>query len=460
MNQPVSPDDPKPRKVLMLAYVFPPFFSVGGSMRIVKFIKYLPASGWLPVVLTIDDKTEYSTQRREGSEALLADIPKSVKIYRTSPGEPSVEFLEKSRKAKRKNVFSAVALGGLSWLRRLARRLLLIPDENITWLPFALRTGRQIVDLEAIDVIFATCPPFSVAIIGSFLKYFTRRPLILDFRDDWVDTRWFNLKPWWVRQTNRLLEHWVVRYADKVILVTEWSRRAFVARYPKESEAKFAFISNGCDLEDYAGLRNATMEPQTAGFTIVHSGLLGTSQGWKRNPRPFFQALSILMKQNRDLASRLSVMFTGHLPEEFSSQLEDLGLSTVVTELGFVPRDEYARLLNAADILLAINYEDYPTLIPGKIYEYWAVSGPPILLLSVKGAAQSLVETHELGICVPPSDVDAIKDAILDTYQKRVGGTPRRIKPDGIEQYDRRFLAAKLAMNLSKLAHAEGECRA
>ena len=46
----LHPSDDELRKVLMLSYVFPPFFSVGGSIRVVKFVKYLPALGWLPMV--------------------------------------------------------------------------------------------------------------------------------------------------------------------------------------------------------------------------------------------------------------------------------------------------------------------------------------------------------------------------------------------------------------------------
>ncbi|MHB0875984.1 MAG: hypothetical protein ACYC5O_08070, partial [Anaerolineae bacterium] len=83
-----------PRKVLMLTYVFPPFFSVGGSIRAVKFARYLPERGWLPLVLTIDDSKEYDTQRRQGSESLLAELPEQVRIFRTGAGEPSAALLE------------------------------------------------------------------------------------------------------------------------------------------------------------------------------------------------------------------------------------------------------------------------------------------------------------------------------------------------------------------------------
>jgi hypothetical protein len=103
-------------------------------------------------------------------------------------------------------------------------------------------------------------------------------------------------------------------------------------------------------------------------------------------------------------------------------------------------------------LLVVINYERYATLIPGKLYEYWAVGGPPILLLSCPGAAASLVEQHSLGVTVDPSDVGGIQDAILTAYRRKSSGRPLRIKTDGIEPYDRRALTGQLAQLLSRLA--------
>ena len=40
------------RKVLVLAYRFPPQGG-GGVQRTLKFVKYLPQQGWLPIVQTV-----------------------------------------------------------------------------------------------------------------------------------------------------------------------------------------------------------------------------------------------------------------------------------------------------------------------------------------------------------------------------------------------------------------------
>jgi len=227
MSNELQSRESKMKKVLMIARAFPPFRSVGHSIRVVKFIKYLPALGWLPVVLTVDDQKEYETMRKVGSETLLSEISPQVKIYRTTAGEPSLKFLEKEREFSQRNWLTRAIVKVLGGARRWSIRNILLPDRYYTWLPFTVRGGRQIVRSEGIDVIFATCPPHSVVLIGACLKLLTGTPLILDFRDDWIDTPWYHSKPALFRLIDRRLESLAVKAADKVILVTEWSQKAF-----------------------------------------------------------------------------------------------------------------------------------------------------------------------------------------------------------------------------------------
>jgi len=437
------------KKVLMIAHVFPPFQSVGHSIRVVKFIKYLPALGWLPVVLTIDDRMEYEDHRKQGSESSLSDIPQEVSIYRTVAGEPSLEYLEKEIRYGQRNWLSAVIVKVFGGARRWAFRNLLLPDWHVAWLPFAVRRGRQIVRSEGIDVIFATCPPHSATLVGACLKRLTGKPLILDFRDDWIDTPRHHSRSRTMRMIHRRLESWVVKTADKVILVTDWSKDAFLKRYPKEPGDKFILIPNGCELADFAVLNSMPTVARNGSFTILHAGSLNDSENWTRTPTTLFQAAQHILQQQPELVKKMTLAFTGFLPERQRGFVKEMGLSSVVKELGFLPRRDLLSLMNASEMLLVINYEGFSTLIPGKIYEYWAIGGPPILLLSCAGAAASLVERHGLGLAVDPFDVVGIQQAILTVYRQSKTAAPLRVSTTGIEAYDRQALTRKLAEVLS-----------
>jgi glycosyltransferase involved in cell wall biosynthesis len=159
------------------------------------------------------------------------------------------------------------------------------------------------------------------------------------------------------------------------------------------------------------------------------------------------------MQQQPELVEKLTLAFTGLLPESQRRLVNEMGLSDVVKELGFLPLDDLLRLMNTSDMLLAINYEGFSTLIPGKIYEYWAVGGPLILLLSCPGAAASFVEQHSLGFTVDPSDVNGIQQAILTVYDRSKTVAPLRVSTAGIEAYDRQELTRKLAQILNDLCN-------
>ncbi|MFC2089121.1 glycosyltransferase, partial [Calditrichota bacterium] len=338
------------KKVFIIARVFPPFSVVGHSIRVVKFIKYLPGMGWLPSVLTINDCNEYEFDRKVGSETLLSEIPQEVSIYRTTAGEFPLWFIEMEKKIGRRNWLTKVIVRILSGTRRWAFRNLFLPDRYLTWLPFALQRGRKIIKSEGVDVIFATCPPFSTTLIGAFLKLVTGKPLILDFRDDWIETPWYCSRIAIRRWIERKMEEWAIRTADKVILVTEWSKRAFMKRYPTQSSNKFALISNGCDLVEFTVLNSMTKATRNCKFTILHAGSINVSKYWGRNPKGLFQSIQKILLQQSELSEKLSLVFAGDLPEEYRNLAKEMGLSGIIKVLGHISHREVLSLIKSADL--------------------------------------------------------------------------------------------------------------
>ena len=66
------------KNVLVIAYVFPPIGG-GGVQRTLKFVKYLPAFGWRPLVLTSKQAVfDYF------DHTLVDEIPSEAKVYRTT----------------------------------------------------------------------------------------------------------------------------------------------------------------------------------------------------------------------------------------------------------------------------------------------------------------------------------------------------------------------------------------
>jgi glycosyltransferase involved in cell wall biosynthesis len=401
--------------------------------------------------LTIADRGEYESTRREGSQSLAAEVPGEVTVVRTPAGELPLEDLARERKFAARGWLAAGIVRLIGGARRWALRTLCLPDRYLTWLPHALVRGRRLVREEGLEVIWATCPPHSVSLLGAALKRATGRPLIVDYRDDWIDTPWFASRSPLRQRIERALEHWAIKTADRVVLVTAYSRRLFLQRYPNEPAEKFLFIPNGCDLAEFSSLVQTPRSQGGEEFLILHAGALNDSPFWARRPMALFQALRRLQDEP-GLKGRLTLAFAGDFPDSYRKMAEEMGVSECVKALGQLGRREVLRLIRSADLLLAMNYEGFASLIPAKTYEYWAAGGAPILLLSCAGAAQELIDKKGLGLVAEHDDVAGIEQAILTVYRRWAAGAPMRISSAGAEDYDRKALSQQLADVLSAVA--------
>src|SRR6266849_4746699 len=66
------------KRVLLVAFHYPPDLSSSGVLRTLKFSRYLREHGWEPVVLTARENCYESTD-----PALLEQIPAGVEVRRT-----------------------------------------------------------------------------------------------------------------------------------------------------------------------------------------------------------------------------------------------------------------------------------------------------------------------------------------------------------------------------------------
>src|SRR5262245_18465717 len=67
------------KRVLMVAFHFPPMNVSRGIQRTLRFAEHLPEYGWEPIVLTVHHGAYASV-----SNASLSDIPAEVTLYRTT----------------------------------------------------------------------------------------------------------------------------------------------------------------------------------------------------------------------------------------------------------------------------------------------------------------------------------------------------------------------------------------
>ena len=404
------------KKVLLIAYHYPPLGGAG-VFRTLKFTKYLPKFGYQPHVLTVKNPM-YSTK----DLTLVGEIPPEASIHRT--------FSFEHRILRAPRLLSI----NLKWLY--------IPDENIGWLPFAVFYGKKIIEKENIGIIYATAPIFTSLLIGCLLKKKTGKPLVVDYRDPWTQNVFIKYPTKLHKKIEEKMEEVVLNTADYIITTTEPMRLKLIEKYPFVKE-KCVTITNGFDPEDFRGLiRNASKNK----FTITYTGYLyGLRTG-----KPFFVALRELIKEKKELESKIQVLFAGPPSGQTALFAEELGLQNVVKFLGYIPHQESLKLMVNSDALLLIialeeSYDGKtgPLMIPGKLFEYLGAKRS-ILALVPQGAAADVIRSTKSGIIVSPEDINSIKQAIFKLFQDWERGR-LTIVESNISEYNRELLTAKLA---------------
>jgi len=410
----------------MVAYYYPPLGGIGVH-RTLKFSKYLPEFNWEPVLLTIQPKKGLLID-----PSLEQEIPAGAQIFRT----PS--------------------LGLPLWLpwrvRNFISRWFLVVDEQLGWLPYAVNAGQRILKSQPCEAIYTTSSPYSDHLIGYRLKKRSGLPWIADFRDPWVGNFAIRIPTRFHRYLVSVLERRVVHLADRVLVVNEPTRRAFLQRYPGLQKDKIQAIPNGYDPDDFKA--NYPLDPLANRFLLVYSG---SFYGERQTPRFFLEAIQNLLNNGSFPKKAIQVRFVGNAGKPTLQMIESMRLGDVITTTGFIAHRDALAHLSAADALLLIvgAGPGSESVLPGKIFEYLA-SGKPILGLVPPGVSADLIREAGAGVVVDPQDVQGIAVQILNLYEHwKQGELSAHTDPQVVERFSRRALTGQLASVLDQVARRQ-----
>ena len=158
--------------MLVAAYGFPP---VGGAgvQRVLKLVKYLPAHGVTPTVLTVANP---SVPVRDAT--LERDFPRELEIMRVRTLEPP--YGKKAAAWKARAAPSEVAR--LTRAVTAVAKQLLVPDPQILWQPAAQAALAMQLVRNAPDVVFVSGPPFSQFLLAPLARLRKGVGVVLDYR--------------------------------------------------------------------------------------------------------------------------------------------------------------------------------------------------------------------------------------------------------------------------------------
>jgi glycosyltransferase involved in cell wall biosynthesis len=405
------------RTVLFLSHRFPP---IGGAgvQRIAQLSRYLPAAGYVPLVVTGPGIVDYRWT------PLDDELPRGTEpatVCRLAGPEPTTTAME----------------------ARLERWLRIGTRWEKWW-------SKSVLDVLPslggdVDLVHASVAPYSTAQPAVEVAHRLGRPLVLDLEDPWALDEMLVYPTRWHRGLAERRMARSLRAADAVVMNTSEARRRVLEAFGLPADRVVA-IPNAYDPADFSA---PAPDRDDGRFLIVHTGSLHTDLGLAQRSAArlrhrvlgggmpdvdfltrshvfLLEALGSLFARRPELEREVQVVFAGvHTPEDRA-----VAARYPFVELrDFVPHSETVALMRSADLLFLPMY-DLPAgrragLVPQKTYEYLA-AGPTILAAVPDGDAKDLLAASGVALVCRPGDTGAMAQAVLGELERRRSGAPRR----------------------------------
>lgn len=409
------------RAVLMVAFHFPPAAMSSGHLRTLAFARYLPDSGWDPIVLSARAMA-YPQTAPVGADS----IPHGCVVKRTFALD-----------AKRHMAIAGRYPGFLA-----------LPDRWSSWWPAAVLQGLRLIRRHRVRAIWSTYPIMTAHCVAHSLHRITNLPWIADFRDPvdssagLIDLRSLASRQRWESRT--------LRAASRSVFTTPGALRDHAERFPMLfAERRLTVIQNGYDEGAFADLATRSSQPVGHPLVLVHSGLL-YQRG--RNPGPFLAALAGLRNSGSIDADGLKVILRASGSEaEYAREIERLGLDKMVF---LSPPISYRDALieqAEADALLLFQGPEFDRQIPAKLYEYLRIGRPVFALVGNHGDTADVLRSMGAGELAPIDDVDEITRKLGTFIHALRDGRAPVVDPSTVKRYARDHGAKLLAEQLEQI---------
>ena len=384
------------KRILMIAYHFPPLAGSSGIQRTLRFVQHLPSLGWQPMVLTAHTRAYEQT-----SQDLLADVPSNTVVRRAFA-------LDTSRH---------LHLAGryLGWMAR--------PDRWVSWKFDGVREGLRMIEQFRPDVIWSTYPIATAHVIAAKLHQKTKIPWVADFRDPMAQDD-YPPDPL-TKQSYLQIEAQAAQLASFCVFTTPGAARDYQQRYPAAAQ-RMVVIENGYDEESFASACALAPALQTQPrehrpLVMLHSGIVYPSE---RDPTQLFMALGQLKSRQllgpHELRIRFRASFQDELLRTLSAQY---GAQDFLELCPAIPYREALAEMMQVDALLVMQASNCNAQIPAKVYEYLRAGKPILGLTDRMGDTANVLRSAGLAEVTPLDSATAIAASLQSLVSDWRAGT-------------------------------------
>ncbi|MBQ3676513.1 MAG: hypothetical protein II926_04015 [Bacteroidales bacterium] len=382
------------KRLLILAYDFPPYVSVGG-LRPYAWYRFLKEYGVYPVVVTRQWENKYGNEldyvAPSSSTKTIVEETEYGTIIRTSY-KPNIanRLLLKYGNAKFSVLRKAVTA-----FYEFAQFLFFVGPKSGLY-----RGAKEYLMNNKVDAIIATGEPFILFRYASALSKKYNTPWIADYRDPWVQNK---NRSRFMGKWNAYFERKYTQNASYIVTVGEFFRM----QISKNVKKPFSIIPNGYNSEVIQSIADVVQKNDILRFAFV-----GTIYKW----HPLESVLDCFSEfAGSDTSPAFELNFYGVNNMQELRALIDSKYANLLSHIHIYPRIANAQLLQLLaghNVMLLFNYYAFEGT---KLYDYIGLRRKILFCYSEDKEALQLKEKY-----YPLKDTESVnihvqEDVILKT---------------------------------------------
>lgn len=408
------------RRVLLIAFHYPPMHGSSGLQRTYRFAQYLGEFGWQPAVLSIDPRAYPATSTSASDlddvdvcRAFGVDSARHLSLFGRYPG-----FIAR-------------------------------PDRWVSWWLGGVFRGLQLIRSFRPDVLWSTYPIATAHLIGHTLARRSGLPWVADFRDPMAHDGYPEDAATW--QSFLRVEQKVFSAATAATFTTAGAEAFYRQRYPATA-TQFHQIENGYDEDAFTAAESrlpAARAAEDGRIVLLHSGIVYPQ--W-RNPQMLFRAIRRLADEGHPAVQRLCVRFRSAAHDEFVAQLARE--EKVSNFMEILPNVDYIQALTEmmmVEGLLLLQNAECNAQVPAKFYEYLRAGKPILALTDMQGDTAGLLRGHTGHQLADLASADDIKRALAAWLDALPEGGVRSVPAPSVVACSRRARTGQLAAVLNSV---------
>ena len=398
------------------------------TSRVIKLLKYLPRFGWRAEVVCPRSDIPHSDASRQALSQLSPEI--SV----APSGRDLFNDLVSRREA---DLFGRVASQIMNNI--------IPPDGHLYWALASLPHIRRLVDRDKPDIVLTTSNPYSLNLVGGWIRKKYHIPWVADFRDLWT----LNQQPKrflsaYHQGVSGYLENFFMKRCDRLVVTTKNSRHKMIARYPHLA-GRVHNIPNGFDPEDVQPHAVGSLKPGS--FLYTGSIVANT----RYNPGLLLRLIAKVLKENNE--GRHQFHYAGLDGDVFGELLDEARIRAEYIPHGYLSHQSLYDLISTTEYALMCLPAgmDCSSWVPSRFYDYIG-NRKKIICLAPRGSeVVDLLEQYGNALCLYYDDPEEKKITLLKKFFAEQG-REAIVTNDFLRRFSREDLAERMTKVFNEIS--------